>query len=122
MAQKIMVVEDEQDLRELIVKSLESAGYVTVACDNGRQVLPLLREEKPDLLLLDIMLPGVDGLQLAKQMGEDAKLSHVPTLAVSALEHSRKQLETLPQMCGFISKPFSMSALLGRIRTVLGRR
>lgn len=119
MAIKILVVEDEGDLRELMLKSLADAGYEVFYCDNGREVLDSVSKNKPNLLLLDIMLPGVDGLELAKKMADDPVFSSLPMLAVSALEHSRKQLEMLPQCKGFISKPFAMTDLLRKIRIAL---
>jgi len=115
-------VEDEGDLRELMAKTLQESGYDVGACDTGRTVLSAAAEFKPDLILLDIMLPGVDGLALAQQMSEDPVLSKIPVIAVSALENTRKQLEMLPQTCGFISKPFSMSVLVAKIKEVLAPR
>jgi len=119
MSAKILVVEDEGDLRELIIKTLAAAGYETFHCDNGREVLPLTAKHKPSLILLDIMLPGIDGVEIARQLSDDPALSSTPFLAVSALEHSRKQLELMSQCKGFVSKPFAMSDLLGRIKAIL---
>ncbi|HOX23480.1 MAG TPA: response regulator [Elusimicrobiales bacterium] len=120
MAKKILIVEDEPDLRGLTEIFLKRAGYETISCENGRDVFPILETDKPDLIIMDVMLPGMDGLSLSKALAADPEKSKIPLLAVTALTQTKMTFEQLPQCQGFISKPFDMEQLLQKVQQILG--
>ena len=78
---RILIAEDEQDIRQLLVDYLQQSGYTTVAVDNGNDALSQARTEQPDLVLLDVMMPGLDGLEVCRQLRE---VSHVPVIFITA--------------------------------------
>ena len=119
MAKKILIVEDEPDLRALTELFLQRAGYETVSCENGREVFPSLDTTTPDLILMDVMLPGMDGIALAKALSADPAKSKIPLIAVTAMSDTKSTFLELPQCVGFVSKPFDMAQLLQTIKKVL---
>jgi len=120
MGKKVLIVEDEPDLRTLTEMFLQKAGYETVTCENGREVMPAIAKTKPDLILLDAMLPGMDGIALAKALSMDAEMSKIPFIAVTAMSDTKSTFEELPQCQGFISKPFDMVQLMEKVKKILG--
>lgn len=85
MAKKILVVEDDKFLRELIVKKLLGEGYDTVEAVDGEEGVKKIKEEKPDLVLLDLILPGIDGFGVLSQIREDPSVSSTPVIILSNL-------------------------------------
>jgi len=85
MAKKILVVEDDKFLRELIIKKLLGEGYDVVEAADGEEGVKKIREEKPDLVLLDLILPGIDGFGVLSQMREDQSVSSTPVIILSNL-------------------------------------
>lgn len=120
MPKKILVVEDEPDLRSLTELFLQKAGYQTAGCESGREVMSAVESSHPDLILLDVMLPGLDGLTIAKMLSADPEKSKIPFVAVSALSQTKMTFEQFPQCQGFVSKPFDMAQLLQKVKEVLG--
>jgi DNA-binding response OmpR family regulator len=82
---KVLIVEDDQFLRDLIVRKLEDEGFVIFQAIDGEEGLGILREKKPDLVLLDLILPGMDGFEVLKQAKEDKSVAHIPILILSNL-------------------------------------
>lgn len=82
---KVLIVEDDQFLRDLIVRKLEDEGFSTLQAIDGEEGLRLFREKKPDIVLLDLILPGMDGFEVLKQAKEDKSISHIPVLILSNL-------------------------------------
>lgn len=119
MAKKILIVEDEPDLRTLTELFLQRAGYETVTCENGREVFPTIDKAAPNLILMDVMLPGMDGIALAKALAADTEKSKIPLIAVTAMSETKNTFLDLPQCVGFISKPFDMAQLLQTVKKVL---
>lgn len=120
MAKKIVIVEDEPSIAELGKLVLTRSGYEVTVCYNGREAMDTIRSVKPQLVLLDIMLPGIDGHTIAKQMGEDQELSLIPIIITSALEESRGLFTGNPQIKDFVSKPFSLNTLVERVQNAIG--
>lgn len=82
---RVLVIEDDQFLRDLIVKKLDEEGFVTLQAIDGEEGLRLIGEEKPDIVLLDLILPGMDGFEILKQAKEDARTSAIPVVILSNL-------------------------------------
>ncbi len=119
MAKKILVVDDEPEVLGLIQYGLESAGYEVSTCDNGRQVWDMLQKNKPDLLVLDVMLPGEDGYSLQTKISQDESTKDIPVIVLTALEPSKMLFQKFPQVAAFITKPFRSEELLELVQSAL---
>ena len=118
----ILVIEDEIDISDLITFNLERESYIVRNAKNGEQGLDLAREEKVSLILLDLMLPGIHGLDALRVLKTDSKTIKTPIIIISALgqeEDIVKGLETGAD--DYICKPFSLDILLARVKAVLRR-
>ena len=119
----IVVVEDEVDIREVLIYNLEREGYQVFGAADGIRGLQLIQEKTPDLVLLDLMLPNLDGLQICKQLKADSETRSIPIVMVSARsEESDIVLGLELGADDYITKPFSPRELLARVRAVLRRR
>lgn len=115
----ILVVDDDQGLRELIRINLEHEGYTVVQGRNGRDALEGVREHRPDLVVLDINMPEMDGVEACVKIRE---FSQVPILMLTALVQSQNVVTGLNEGADdYIGKPFNMDELLARIRALLRR-
>ncbi len=85
MAQKILIIEDDKFLRELIVQKLNKEGFNVSEAIDGEEGIKKTKEEKPDLVLLDLILPGIDGFEVLSQMKKDSSLSSIPVIILSNL-------------------------------------
>ena len=119
---KILVVEDEEDIRELVVFKLSSAGYdVSTACD-GEEGLEKARAVRPDLVLLDWMMPRLNGLDTAVALRADPELAAIPLIVLTAKSQERDiERGFSAGIDDYIVKPFSPKELLSRIEAVLAR-
>jgi two-component system alkaline phosphatase synthesis response regulator PhoP len=121
--EKILVVEDEEEIQELIVYNLTKEGLKTVAVLSGEDALKKARAERFDLILLDLMLPGVDGLDVCKTLKKDEKTSLVPVIMLTAKGEESDIVTGLELGADdYIVKPFSPKILVARIKTVLRRK
>ncbi len=119
----IVVVEDEVDIREVLIYNLEREGYQVFGEPDGSRGLQLIQGKKPDLVLLDLMLPGLDGLQVCKQLKSDSETRSIPIVMVSARSEECDIVLGLELGADdYITKPFSPRELLARVRAVLRRR
>lgn len=115
----ILIVEDELDIQELLCAYLQEAGYQTVAAGDGVTALALFQEQPFDLVLLDIMLPKIDGFGVCELI---RRQSQVPVLMLTALDAEEQQLRGFGlEIDDYVTKPFSMPILLEKIRAVLRR-
>ena len=123
MSGAILVVEDEAEVRELLAANLELAGYrVSVAGDVSRAET-MMREVRPDLVLLDWVLPGVPGLSFARRLRANARTRDVPIVLLSTRGEEEDKVGALEGGADdYVTKPFSMRELLARIKAVLRRR
>ena len=119
---KIVVVEDEPDILEVLSYNLKREGFdVTTALD-GTSGLALVEKHSPDLVLLDLMLPGIDGLEICRRIKDNKKLSHIPVIMVTAKgEESDVVLGLGIGADDYIAKPFSPRELIARVKAVLRR-
>ncbi|MFN7835822.1 MAG: phosphate regulon transcriptional regulator PhoB [Burkholderiaceae bacterium] len=119
----ILVVEDEAAIAELIKVNLTFAGHDVRHAVDAEQATELIRAELPDLILLDWMLPGASGLQLARQLRADGRTKAVPLILLTARTAEQDKLDGLEAGADdYITKPFSPKELLARIKAVLRRR
>ena len=120
--ENILVVEDEEDIQELVSYNLNREGYVTICVGTGEEGLEKIRQTMPDLVLLDLMLPGLDGLRVCKILKNDSKTSHIPIIMVSAKGEEADIVAGLEMGADdYIAKPFSTKVLIARVRSVLRR-
>jgi DNA-binding response OmpR family regulator len=116
---RILVAEDETGINEMVCDYLEALGFETLAAFDGIEALKLFRKESPDLVLLDIMMPRLDGTEVLREIRKD---SDVPVLMVTARSGEGDTVLGLELGADdYIAKPFSMKELAARIRTVLRR-
>ena len=119
---RILVVDDERDLVELIAYNLRRNGYDVLTAHDGQAALELARRQPPDLVLLDLMLPGIDGTEVARQLRADPNTAHVPVIMLTA---KSEEIDVVVGLAlgadDYITKPFSMKILLARLVTVLRR-
>lgn len=121
--QHIVVVEDEEDILELIAYNLRKEGYRVRAVNSGEAGLQAVRESLPDLVLLDLMLPGVDGFEVCRALKRDGETSNIPILMLTAKGEEADIVAGLELGADdYITKPFSTRVLLARVRAVLRRK
>jgi two-component system phosphate regulon response regulator PhoB len=118
----ILVIEDDPDIRELLVYALGKEGYQTLEAASGEAGLKQVKENPPDLVLLDIMLPGIDGLEVLRKLKHDQKLRSIPVLIASARGEETDIVAGLELGADdYVTKPFSPRVLVARVRTALRR-
>ncbi|HYJ12541.1 MAG TPA: response regulator [Thermomicrobiales bacterium] len=120
MSARILVVEDQPDVAQLIEVVLKGEGHTVAIAADGAQGLMLSRDWDPDLILMDIMLPGVDGGTLITRLREDKETADLPIIAMSASRTLRDRTEEL-QADALLSKPFDVDALLVQVQFLLSR-
>lgn len=121
--ESILVVEDEEDIAELVVYNLEQDGYCVSVASCGEEGLRLARHNPPDLLLLDLMLPGVGGLEVCRSLRSDPATAALPIIMVTAKGEEADIVAGLELGADdYITKPFSVRVVTARVRSVLRRR
>ena len=121
--EKILIVDDEEDILELLKYNLSREGYKVSCAASGEETLRAVRSGIPDLIVLDLMLPGIDGLDVARQLKNDSKTRDVPIVMLTAKGEEADIVTGLELGADdYITKPFSPRVLLARVRAVLRRR
>lgn len=117
-----MVVEDDYDIAELVAHQLGKAGYTTKILTSGDEVLPFVRSQPPALVVLDLMLPGVNGLEICRLMRSDSRTCDIPIIMATAKTEEADRIAGL-DLGGddYITKPFSPKELVARVGAVLRR-
>ena len=119
---RVLIVDDEEHIVELLKFNLENAGYTTITANNGIEAVELAVKEEPDLILLDLMLPGIDGLEVCKSVKSNKSLSNTSIIMLTAKgEELDKILGLELGADDYITKPFSVRELLARVKAVLRR-
>ncbi len=119
---RVLLVEDEQDVAELIRYNLTKEGYDVVMTANGADALRLARERQPDVVLLDIMVPQLNGWEVCRRLKKDPELSTIPVIMVTGrVEEGDKVLGFEVGADDYVTKPFSPRELIARIRAVVRR-
>jgi two-component system alkaline phosphatase synthesis response regulator PhoP len=120
--EKILVVDDEEHIQELIKFNLEKSGYKVICADNGIDAIKLAKEQLPQLMLLDLMLPGMDGLDVCKEIRKDSSMSNMPIIMITAKGEEIDKIIGLELGADdYITKPFSVRELVARIKAILRR-
>ena len=120
--EKILVVDDEEDILELIRHNLAREGYRIVCAATGESAITKSNTEKPDLIVLDLMLPGIDGLQVARRLKDDVRTRHIPIIMLTAKGEEADIVTGLELGADdYVTKPFSPRVLIARIRAVIRR-
>jgi len=121
--ERILVVDDEEDILELVRYNLAKEGYHVIGALTGEDALQKARSEKFDLIVLDLMLPGIDGLDVAKRLKSSPKTEQVPIVMLSAKGEEADIVTGLELGADdYITKPFSPRVMIARVRTVLRRK
>ncbi len=123
MSATILLVEDEPGIQELVKFNLQQAGHAVIGALNAEQALSTIRETLPDLILLDWMLPGMSGIELAKRIRADSRTSSVPIIMLTARGEEQDKIAGLDTGADdYVTKPFSPRELIARIKALLRRR
>jgi len=121
--EKILVVDDEEDILELVRYNLAKNGYKSVCVGTGENALKAAKLESPDLIILDLMLPGLDGLEVCKILKADSRTSAIPIVMLTAKGEEADVVAGLELGADdYVTKPFSPRILLARLRAVLRRK
>ncbi|MFA5907206.1 MAG: response regulator transcription factor [Vicinamibacterales bacterium] len=119
---RILVAEDDPDIGSLLEHYLRKAGFVATLVASGRDVMPQLKREPPDLVVLDLMLPGLDGLQLCRAIRADAHTAAIPIIMLTAKAEESDRIVGLELGADdYITKPFSPNEVVARVRALLRR-
>jgi two-component system response regulator VicR len=121
---RILCIEDEPEMIDLIRLILERKGFEVLGAVGGQEGLDVVRNEKPDLVLLDLMMPDVDGWEVYRQMKADAELQHIPVVVVTAKAQSIDKVLGLhiAKVDDYVTKPFGPSDLVESVERVLRKR
>ena len=120
MKEKILVVDDEPDLQELVKDTLEMAGYIVLTANDGEEGLRSISEDSPDLVILDIKMPKIDGMEVLERVKKDPVLSKLPVIMLTSLkgENIIREAKEIGA-ADYIVKPFNQIDLLNRVRNII---
>jgi len=123
MTRTILVVEDQEDNRQILRDLLGSAGFRMVEAHDGEQALAMARSQRPDLILMDIQLPILDGYEATRAIKRDPELKHIPVIAVTSYALSGDEARAREAGCdAYVAKPYSTRHLLAKIGQFLEQR
>jgi DNA-binding response OmpR family regulator len=118
MADKILVADDEQEIRDLLDHFLKDKGYEVILASDGDQALQLAKTENPQAIILDVRMPGLDGLEVCKRLKEKEETKFIPVIFITGFEDNK--LDALDMGADdFVNKPFDMVELSTRVQSVL---
>jgi two-component system cell cycle response regulator DivK len=121
MRKKILVVEDTEDNRQILRDLLGMAGYEMVEAHDGAQGVAMAAEHKPDLILMDIQMPVLDGYEATRRIKADPALASIPIVAVTSYALSGDEAKTRAAGCNdYIAKPYSPRQMLAKVREIIG--
>ncbi|OIO38785.1 MAG: DNA-binding response regulator [Candidatus Omnitrophica bacterium CG07_land_8_20_14_0_80_50_8] len=122
MKEKILIVDDETDIIKMLDYNLKKEGFRTTQAHDGEKAVALAKKENPNLIVLDLMLPGIDGLEVCKMLKKEPKTSGVPIIMLTAKTQEIDKIVGLELGADdYVSKPFSPRELIARIKAVLRR-
>ena len=122
MSQRVLIVEDQEDNRAILRDLLSNAGYELIEATNGEEGVALAQSERPDLILMDIQLPVLDGYEATRRIKGNASLKSIPIIAVTSYALSGDEAKAQEAGCdAYVAKPFSPRQLLAKIREYLSR-
>ena len=118
---KVLIADDELNIRNILDFTLQTEGFDVVVAENGEQALELALSEGPDLVILDVMMPGLSGIETCARLKQDPRTSHIPVILLTA--KSSREDRTAGTAAGadhYITKPFSPHTVIDRVIAVLG--
>jgi two-component system phosphate regulon response regulator PhoB len=119
----VLVAEDDEDILALVVFDLQDEGYEVLTARNGEDAITLARERRPDLVLLDVAMPGLDGYEVTRRLRADAATSGTPVVLLTARAQVKDVIEGFEAGANdYVTKPFRPDELRTRLHAVLGRR
>jgi len=122
MREKILIVEDEKDIIKMLEYNFKKEGFRTISAPDGEDALEYAVREHPDLIILDLMLPGMDGLEVCKELKKETKTASIPIIMLTAkVQESDKVVGLELGADDYVTKPFSPRELIARIKAVLRR-
>ena len=122
MAKKIVLAEDEPQTAKLVEFKLRKEGYQVTWKENGEEALEAIKREKPDLILLDVMMPVMDGYEVLRQVKENEGLKDIPVIMLTARAQERDVVKGIDSGAeDYITKPFHPAELLARVKRILGK-
>lgn len=121
--QSVLVVEDNELNMQLFCDLLDAFGYKTFCCRDGAAVVDLAREHQPDLIIMDIQLPEVSGLDITRWLKDDPELAHIPVLAVTAFAMRADETRVMEAGCeGYLAKPIQMRTFISKVQQLIKGR
>ena len=114
MEKKVLIIDDEPEMLKMLAYALEKAGFKSATCDNGKRAWDDILLEKPDLIILDVMLPGIDGYSLQQKISETTETREIPVIVITSLEPSKALFQKFPQVVSFLTKPCDMNELVSQ--------
>jgi len=121
MSKRILAIEDQEDNRRILRDLLTAKGYTLIEATTGEEGLTAAERERPDLILMDIQLPGLDGYEVTRRIKANPELRHIPIIAVTSYALSGDEQKAAAAGCdGYVTKPFSPRKLLAKIEEYLG--
>ncbi len=120
MSRCILVVEDQMDNRQILRDLLGNAGYELLEAENGAEALTTVAQQRPDLILMDIQLPGMDGYEATRRLKADPATKSIPIIVVTSYALSGDESKAREAGCdAYVTKPYSPRQLLGKVREFL---
>ena len=118
MSEKILVADDEQEIRNLLDHFLKGQGYEVVLASDGNQALKLAAEENPQVIILDIKMPGLDGLEVCKRLKEKEQTKLIPVIVITGFGDNKMAALNIGAD-DFVNKPFDMAEISSRVKSAL---
>ncbi|MCX5778871.1 MAG: response regulator [Elusimicrobia bacterium] len=112
MKKKILIVDDDENIIDLLQFAFEAAGYEVVCWPNGTKFIDMVESSRPDLIILDLVMPGIDGYSLQILLDENEATRAIPVIVMTGLPAARGLFEKYPQVKLFVQKPFNTAALV----------
>ena len=121
MKKKILLVDDQEDLIELTRRLLQSRGYEFIGLTEGEGALEIIKKESPDLVILDMIMPGKDGAQICKEMKSDTTTRHIPVILSTGqmLKAGDFSQDGFTEADGYLMKPFEIDEMINKIKDLL---
>ena len=120
MSKRILVIEDQEDNRQIVRDLMAASGYELIEATTGEEGIAAAARERPDLILMDIQLPGIDGYEVTRRIKADPQLKTIPIIAVTSYALSGDDKKAFAAGCdGYVTKPYSPRLLLAKIREYL---
>ena len=121
MKKKILVIDDQEELLELTSRVLQSRGYDVITLSDGENAIAVIKKESPQLVLMDMLMPGKDGAQVCQEMKSDSAIRNIPVILTTGqmLDESEYSQEGLSGANDYLKKPFELDELLSKIEKFL---